>query len=222
MLGLGAVNAIRETFKEVNVTRVHPIITEGGVAVNVIPETVQLESYVRGASSEAIVSESKKVNRALAGAALSIGAGVRVQDVHGYMPLNNDEGLRKLSKKVGIAIFGEDQVDLNDEWNAGSTDMGDLSCVMPVIHAQGNGGEGTGHGNDFRIVNPDLAYIDSTRYIAAMVCALLTDGGRELSEISRNYKPVFESHKAYFDFLDTLHSNRELVSYNGEAASVQW
>ena len=46
--GLNAVNAIRESFRESDIIRVHPIITSGGTMVNAIPETVTLESYVRG------------------------------------------------------------------------------------------------------------------------------------------------------------------------------
>jgi amidohydrolase len=48
--GLNAVNAIRETFQEKDIIRVHPIITDGGQMVNAIPATATIESYVRGAS----------------------------------------------------------------------------------------------------------------------------------------------------------------------------
>ena len=222
MLGLGAINAVRETFMEENVTRVHPIITEGGTAVNVIPDVVRLESYVRGATAEAIVKENKKVNRALAGAALSIGAGLRVNDVPGYMPLHNNERLNALSRDVGAALFGEGRLDSGDSWKGASTDMGDLSCVMPVVHPSGGGGEGTAHGDDYRVANPDVAYIDSTRYITAMAFTLLADGGAELIKIKENHKPVFENYKAYFDYIDALYSNRELVSYDGDSAAVVW
>ena len=222
VLGIGAVNAIRETFKEENLTRVHPIITEGGIAVNVIPEIVQLESYVRGATAEAIISENKKVNRALAGAALSIGAGVRVKDIPGYMPLHNDEGLNSLSYEVGKAMLGDDKVSVSDKWNAGSTDMGDLSCVMPVIQPSGGGGEGTAHGNDYRIVNAEAACIDSTRFISGLASSLLGGDAAELKKIRESYKPVFDSYKAYFDFIDAMYLDRELVTYDGDTAKVVW
>lgn len=53
MQALQAVNALRETFRDDEHIRFHPIITEGGQAVNAIPEEVKIESYVRGASLEA-------------------------------------------------------------------------------------------------------------------------------------------------------------------------
>ncbi|MCL2007458.1 MAG: amidohydrolase [Treponema sp.] len=221
-LGINAINAIRETLKEENYTRIHPIITDGGVAVNVIPETAKLESYVRGANPEAMVAENKKVNRALAGAALSIGAGLRIQDIPGYMPLHNSLDLNETSKKVGDVIFGEDNVEINTEWKAGSTDMGDLSCVLPVVHAGGGGGEGTGHGNDYRIIKAETACVDSAKYICALACALLGSGGAELKRIKDNYKPVFASYKEYFDFVDKIYSEKELVKYDGDSAAIIW
>ncbi|MBR2864916.1 MAG: peptidase dimerization domain-containing protein, partial [Elusimicrobiaceae bacterium] len=61
--GINAVNAIRETFTEKDIIRVHPIMTKGGEMVNAIPDRAVLESYVRGANFDAIVKANKKVNR---------------------------------------------------------------------------------------------------------------------------------------------------------------
>ena len=68
-LAMNAVNALRETFQEKDMIRFHPIITKGGGAVNAIPNDVRVESYVRGASVEAIVANNAKINRALAASA---------------------------------------------------------------------------------------------------------------------------------------------------------
>ena len=59
-LALNAANALRETFLDDNHIRFHPIITRGGDAVNAIPETAIMESYVRGASMMEIVKVNKK------------------------------------------------------------------------------------------------------------------------------------------------------------------
>ena len=55
---------LRETFRDEDTIRVHPIITHGGSQVNVIPGEVRLETYVRGRSVEAILDANKKVDRA--------------------------------------------------------------------------------------------------------------------------------------------------------------
>jgi amidohydrolase len=221
-LGLSAINAIRETFVEKNVTRVHPIITSGGAAVNVIPDEVCLESFVRGATAEAIVSENRKVNRALAGAALSIGARIRVSDIPGYMPLNNDAGLNALLRIVGAELIGEDRVDVSERWVAGSTDMGDLSCIMPVVQPGGGGGEGIMHGIDYRVADHEVACVDSARCVIGLACALLGGGGAEMDNVKQGFSPVFGSYSEYFDFIDALYNERELVKYDAETALVVW
>ena len=66
---MNAANALRETFREKDCIRFHPITTSGGDAVNAIPDKVVMESYVRGSNSAAISRENEKINRALAGSA---------------------------------------------------------------------------------------------------------------------------------------------------------
>src|SRR6266702_1100544 len=61
-IGLMAINAIRETFRDDDTIRVHPIITHGGSQVNVIPADVRLETYVRGKTVEAILDANVKVD----------------------------------------------------------------------------------------------------------------------------------------------------------------
>ena len=107
--GLNAINAIRETFQEKALVRVHPIVTAGGAMVHAIPETVTLESYVRGKTFESIAEANKKVNRALTGAALSLGANVEIVDVFGYAPRNDDQNMRAITAKDGDRItYNED------------------------------------------------------------------------------------------------------------------
>ena len=221
-LGIQAINSIRETFTEKNFTRVHPIITQGGAAVNVIPEKVRLETYVRGSSPNAIVSENKKVNRALAGAAVSIGARVSVDDIPGYMPLTNEMELNLMAETVSDIMLGTGNIEVSDNWSAGSTDMGDLCCVMPVVHLTGGGGEGIGHGENFNVKDYNKACLDSTRFVTGMVYTLLSEDGNELIRVKENFIPEFSGYKEYFDFVDNLLCSKDLVIYEENSASVSW
>src|SRR5438093_9255084 len=47
-IALMGINAVRETFRDEDTVRVHPILTHGGSQVNVIPGEARLETYVRG------------------------------------------------------------------------------------------------------------------------------------------------------------------------------
>ncbi len=111
-LGLNAVNALRETFQEKDYIRFHPIITKGGGAVNAIPNDVRVESYVRGASIDAIVQANSRINRALAASAAAMGANVHLQDYPGYCPLYNDKNLYQITVDVVKQAWGDDYIEV--------------------------------------------------------------------------------------------------------------
>ena len=219
-LGINAINAIRETFKEEDIIRVHPVITQGGSAVNAIPDTVVLESYVRGKTFEAIEKANKKVNRALIGAALSLGANVEIQDKPGYAPLVNSEGMIEMALEAGNIL---PDVPKERDYNTGSgcTDMGDLSGIMPAVHPYMPGATGTSHGNDYYINNPELACVGCAKWQLNMLNLLLKDGGKRAYEIKDNFKPTFNSKEEYFEYIDSFVLDGDRITYNENDAEVR-
>lgn len=219
--GLNAINAIRETFKESDVIRVHPIITSGGAMVNAIPEKVVLESYVRGSSFEAICDANKKVNQALCGAALSLGTNIDITDISGYAPLACDAGLIDVYLKAAELAVPEYEVRYSKVIDSGSTDMGDLSCIMPVVHPYAGGAEGKSHGNDYRIADPVAACVGSAKIQVAMIHLLLSDGGKKAREIIDNFEPMFKSKEEYFEYVDALNASGDRIEYKEDSAVIK-
>ena len=216
--GLNAANALRETFREADMIRFHPIITHGGDMVNAIPETAQIESYVRGASFEAIARENKKINRALIGAALSIGANIEIVDMPGYSPLINDKEMKKVASEAMKLIDPETELPINVPWSTGSTDMGDLSCIMPVVHPYAGGAQGTSHGNNYYIVDPEAACIKNAKWQLVMLTLLLQNGGERAKKIIADFKPSFASAKEFLAYQDSLNDSGDRITYkDGEA-----
>src|SRR5258705_11850262 len=82
---------------------------------------------------------------------------------------------------------------------AGSTDMGDLSQVIPVLHPYMGGARGTGHAADYEIVDPHLAYVMPARAMAAMAIDLLWEGAAEAREVIANARPGM-TRKSYVEF----------------------
>ncbi|MBQ4516602.1 MAG: amidohydrolase, partial [Clostridia bacterium] len=202
--GLNAINSIRETFQEADIIRVHPIITHGGDMVNAIPGNVTLESYVRGSSFDAIVKANKKVNQALCGAALSLGANIEIIDNPGYAPLINDKNMIQVAIDAAEIAMPEVEFTFNNVMGSGSTDMGDLSTVMPVVHPYAGGSQGTSHGADYYIVDPVAACVTNAKWQIAMLNLLLKDNAKRAKEIIADFKPVFATQKEYLDYIDTL------------------
>ena len=210
---MNAANALRETFQEKDTIRFHPIITKGGGAVNAIPNDVRMESYVRGASLEAIKEANTKINRALAASAASMGANVVLKDRPGYTPLENDEQLYDLTCEIVKQCFGEDAL-VKRGRSTGCTDMGDVSAVMPTVQPYASGACGVGHGSDYRIADPESALVMSAQYQVLMAEALLSNNAELGKKIIQNAKLRFSSMEEFFHAIDGLFLDKEAVKQN--------
>src|SRR5213596_1255420 len=166
-IGLAAINAIRETFRDEDTIRVHPIITHGGSQVNVIPGEVRIETYVRGRSVEAILEAERKVDRAFRAGALALGDTVEIETLPSYMPMRCDDAMAAHFKRTMARLVGEEHYRQIGH-RTGSTDMGDLSQVMPILHPYIGGARGSGHSADFQIEDKALAYVAPAKALAAM------------------------------------------------------
>ena len=85
----------------------------------------------------------------------------------------------------------------------GSTDMGDLSVIMPAIHGYCPGAAGTGHGTDYRIIDPEHAYIVNSKILAIMAIDLLygdAERGRKVAATKGAHKSIDE----YREIMDSF------------------
>ncbi|MBT3362346.1 MAG: amidohydrolase [Chloroflexi bacterium] len=190
-IALAAIHAQRETFKDADTVRVHPIITKGGQSVNAVPADVRMETFVRGKTIEAITDANAKVDRALRAGAMAVGAKVRITTLPGYMPMTANPELRDLFRDNAVSLLGEDKVIPIDPTAhaAGSTDLGDLGHIMPVICGFAAGAIGTAHGNDFIMEDYTLAVINPAKIMAMMIIDLLADGASCAKDVLAKNKP---------------------------------
>src|SRR5882724_5064405 len=197
-MALAGINAVRETFQDEDSIRVHPILTHGGSQVNVIPGEARLEMYVRGKSAAGVADASAKVDRALRAGALALGAQVEIETLPGPMPLLCDPAMAKLFETAARGLVGDEHY-RNIPHRSGSTDMGDLSQIMPILHPYMGGATGAGHSAEFRIVDKQLGYIQPAKALASMAIDLLADGGTGAREVIKTAKPPMtrEGYLAY-------------------------
>lgn len=187
-LALHAMHLQRETFRDADHIRVHPIVTHGGATINVVPADVRLETFVRGATFEAIADAEAKVDRALRAGALAIGCSVQIETLPGYLPLHVDPDLGELFKTNALLLVGQ------DGWAeagpiAASTDAGDVSHILPVLHPSHGGCSGTNHAADFLIADPLVAYVQPAKAMAWTVVDLLANDAVEAQRVLRTFKP---------------------------------
>lgn len=220
-LGLNAINALRETFKEENNIRVHPIITNGGEAVSIIPSVAKISTFIRGRSLKTIQLTNKKVNRALASGALAMGATMMVNDYPGFAPLNNSEKLREVTVDVMSELVGREKIRLTNNWGNGSTDMGNLSCIMPVVHPYIAGAKGTSHGVDFHIADVDKACVLSAQGQLSILSALLSDNAKLAKEVVSSYTPLYASKEEYFKDWSSYIKEEQLLEYYDNIVKIK-
>ena len=188
MMAMTAINFNRETFRDEDSIRVHPIITKGGEAVSAVPADVRMETFVRGRSLEALMDANTKVDRALRAGAMAVGADVKIQTIPGYMPLQQHKGMAEIFRANAVDLGGEDNVSYVNH-RGGSTDMGDISHLMPVIHPYIGGAVGLGHGATYVIEDYSLAVIKGAKALAYMVIDMLGDNASQGNSIVGGQRP---------------------------------
>ncbi|MEA4920432.1 MAG: amidohydrolase [Clostridiaceae bacterium] len=195
-IGLMAIHAQRETFRDEDTIRVHPIITKGGDLVNVVPADVRIETYVRGKTMAGVLDASKKVNRALEAGAMAVGAKVEIKEIPGYMPRMNDKMMNDTFEANLVELVGKDHI-AHMGHNTGSSDFGDIMHLVPAIHPYIGGSVGGAHSSEYQVANPELMYIVAAKSMAMTAIDLLANGAEKALEVVKNYTPVYKNKEEY-------------------------
>ncbi|MBQ0770625.1 amidohydrolase [Parasphingorhabdus sp.] len=153
------VNMMREHIPQQS--RIHYVITEGGVAPNVVPDFAEVFYYVRHPDPAEVDAIWTRLEQAARGAAMGTGTKVDWEVIHGNNPLLVNEPLAKMMdaklRQVGgvtytpeeqkfaetiYASFDKPRLKLGSQAEVqpydvtlgyGSTDVGDVSYATPTV-----------------------------------------------------------------------------------------
>jgi amidohydrolase len=140
-LGHNALTACRDTFHLIDGqrvhfldgVRVHGFITNGGQAVNIIPEHASCEFSVRARDVAELARIQAIVERCARAAAMASDVELKITTRRGYRDMvNNMSMARCFGKHLGA--IGRSPRETDPRVGAGSTDMGDVSHAVPSIH----------------------------------------------------------------------------------------
>ncbi|MGO9605846.1 MAG: M20 family metallopeptidase [Candidatus Binataceae bacterium] len=171
--GSSALAAVLQTFHAVDMarlhfrdgSRIHGIITNGGQAMNIIPERAECMFLARGKTTKYVEEMAARVVRCAEAAAMATGTKVEVKVEGGYKNMiNNLSMARRYS--VHSESLGVRAPEAPSDLPTGSTDMGDISHAIPAIHpifAISRHGEGSCHEDAF------VAHADSRNGYDAMI-----------------------------------------------------
>lgn len=139
--GINALDALIATFNNINMLRstflpkdrVAGIIINGGEAANIIPAYTSAEFSIRALRAK---RRDELVNRVIscakAGAEV-VGCQVKYEITGGYMDIIPNRVLANLFQR-NLEALGRVVVEPDPDERMGSTDMGDVSHIVPAIH----------------------------------------------------------------------------------------
>lgn len=139
--GINALDAVILTFNGINAlrqhvtsdVRIHGIISEGGVAANIVPDKAVAKFYVRAAKKKYLKEVVEKVKNVARGAALMTGTRLEISNYESsFDDMNTNKNLSKAFNK-NLEMIGVKDIKRREEIG-GSIDMGNVSYVTPAIH----------------------------------------------------------------------------------------
>ncbi|MHA8051253.1 amidohydrolase [Aquirufa sp. ROCK-SH2] len=143
-------------------TRIHYVITNGGKAPNIVPDFAEVYYYVRSPQRSVVEDVWSRIEKAAEGAAMGTGTRVELEVIGGVYELLPNNSLAKVLDKNMVSVggftlnaqelafakqlqqtVGMQKIDVNstqivnpnreDPLSNGSTDVGDVSWVVPTI-----------------------------------------------------------------------------------------
>lgn len=201
-MALNAIAMLREIYSNDQYVRIHGIITNGGDAVNIIPDTVTLEYMLRAPTVEKIVALNERFDKVVMYAAKAAECEATIETIHGFMPLYDDQELGKIMCDMVETATGT-AIEPDGKFFSSCTDMGDIATVIPAVHGYCLGGKGTSHGIDYGIGNQYQAYIENSMLNALIAVELLCDNaakGKPIAAKKKDLLPIAE----YIKVIDNL------------------
>lgn len=138
--GINALDAVILMFNGINAlrqhvtsdVRIHGIISEGGIAANIVPDKAVAKFYVRAQKKSYLKEVIEKVKNIARGAALMTGASLEITLYEpSFDDMNTNENLSEAFNE-NLRMCGIK--DINPPENIGSIDMGNVSYIVPAIH----------------------------------------------------------------------------------------
>ncbi|MDX8336172.1 M20 family metallopeptidase [Candidatus Cetobacterium colombiensis] len=172
--------------------KIHGIITHGGDAPNIIPDYTKARFYIRAATKEGCDEVTQKIENIAQGAAIMTGCTTKISSfqnrVDNLVPTKYfDELYVKTMKNLGVDVC------TNSKKGMGSTDVGNVSHIIPTIHPNIKicDSDVTGHTHEFAHAagssKGDEAVILGGKALALLGLELILDE-EKLKKVKENFK----------------------------------
>jgi metal-dependent amidase/aminoacylase/carboxypeptidase family protein len=143
-----------------------------------------------------------KTERAFRSGGDALGALTEINRLSGYLPLQCDGNLNSVFAENARLFIPDNQVSSVDFFKV-STDMGDITNLMPGIQPMVGGVNGMLHAANFEAADYATAVILPAKIVASTLVDLLIDDAAKLRSITENHHPILTK-QAYIDLLDSF------------------
>ncbi|UCH87037.1 MAG: M20 family metallopeptidase [Dehalococcoidia bacterium] len=133
VIGYSSVNALRQHIRES--ARIHGIITDGGQAVNVVPEHAAGTFLLRAEDDDYLEELKEKVLACFRAGAEATGARLEYRwgEEARYRAMRSNRTLAEAYRR-NMEALGRQVQEEDSQRSMGSTDMGNVSVLVPAIH----------------------------------------------------------------------------------------
>lgn len=151
-----AIGLSRQQFKDTEAIRINPIVLDSDMSTNVIPNHITVGTDLRCKTLDYMPQVAQKLDHAAEGSAFALEGTVDIETEMGYLPFLQNRYLNTFVEET-FKTF-EAIPDIIDDRGgiAAAGDIGDLSFMIPCIQISYGGFEGTIHGDDFQMIDPQF------------------------------------------------------------------
>jgi amidohydrolase len=197
IIAFNAINSMRQHMRRT--ARVHGIITDGGEAPNIVPGHSGASFLVRAEDDDYLEELKEKVAACFAAGATATGATLELRwNENQYAAMNTNMAIAA-AHRANFAALGREVAGDENPRPLGSTDMGNVSKILPGIHPTIAIAptEVNGHSPEFARCAAseagDKAVIDGAKSLAMTAIDILTDADlrvRMREEFERSQQPA--------------------------------
>ena len=147
----------RQQVKDPNRIRFNPVIVgENHESINVIPDHIKMGTDLRFFDIDNAQKLMNRFKQAAEGCASALGGSVESERQVGYLPLISSKSMSAIVKDVFSANEKIPGLIEDRGYTMAAGDIGDVSFLIPTIQIGYGGWNGTIHGDDFTLVDPEF------------------------------------------------------------------
>jgi len=142
--GINALDAVIATFNNINAlrqqtrddARIHGIITDGGEAPNIIPDSAEAKFFIRSTDVAYTAELVERVKQCARGGAIATGCLLTIKKGHpSYAPFTPNYKLGEIFRDNLNSLGIQENLTAERE-GIGSSDIGNVSQIIPTIHPE--------------------------------------------------------------------------------------